>query len=237
MKTAFLFFLISIASAYADLFQEGIDAYHESEYAMATKSFENASAEEETGAARHNLALSLYQEGKPSKAVWQLERALLLEPHNEQFHFKLGALRQQLGLYATRPGWHELASQAISSQSWIIILTVSFWLLIAVWLLPRIGGFQTSLPLKAIRYLSLISLLVPASALFLNRHQSSLGIMISETPTELRAAPASAAPQSGLARPGERGQIVDRHNGFVEVETEGGARGWLNEESFRLVQP
>jgi tetratricopeptide (TPR) repeat protein len=220
-----------------DPFEEGIEAYQESEYDQAARSFEEAVAKEESGAARHNLALAYLQKGEPGEAVWQMERALQLEPTNEQYHFKLGALRQQLGLNAARPKWHLLAAQVISTQTWIVLLCLSFWVALAAFSLPRCGGLKARLPIKAIRAISLTVVVIASLALYLNRHLPTKGIVLADVPTDLHAAPASAAPQTGLARPGERGQVIDRFESFVEIETEGGARGWVADREFRLVQP
>ncbi|HKK18188.1 MAG TPA: hypothetical protein VJ952_05855 [Opitutales bacterium] len=233
---AILLFILSAAVAFAgDAFQKGIEAYHDSEYAAASNAFQEAIAAEETAAAHHNLALALYREGKVSESVWQLERAILLEPKNEQYYFKLGALRQQLGLPSSRPDWHEIAGKALSQQDWIILLSVCFWLTLAAVGLPRLSGFRVSLQVRAARTLGLIGFIVAAAALYQNRHLPRQGIVLGETQVTLHAAPASAAPQVGLARPGERGQKVDQHGDYIEIETEGGASGWLQKEQYRLI--
>ena len=236
IRTLILFVISAVTTLADDNFQKGVDAYHESEYESARTAFEEAVQENETGAARHNLALAYYQEKEIGEAVWQLERALLLEPTNEQYHFKLGALRQQLGLTVTRPSWHAVASQSFSQQTWILVLTLSFWLGLGSYILPRIAGKSPSLWIKAVRFLSITGLVFATAALFLNREQLTRGIVIVQTPMDLHAAPASAAPQSGLARPGERAQLLDEYKDFFEIETEGGARGWISSERLRMLQ-
>ena len=74
-----------------------------------------------------------------------------------------------------------------------------------------------------------------ASALYLNRDLTTMGIVLSNAPATLHAAPANAAPDVGLARPGERGQITDRYGVYIKIETEGGALGWISQESFREI--
>lgn len=218
-----------------DTFQKGIDAYHDSEYETAIEAFEQAAAREETAAAQHNLALALYQAGKVGRAAWHLERAHLLDPGNESYYYKLGALRQQLGLFNTSPKWYELASKALSPQGWIILLVTCLWITLAAFLLPVMNGSRTSLPIKAVRALGLIGLVLASVALYLNRGLLSQGIVLANSPSALHAAPASAAPQTGLARPGERGIVVDQHGEYVEIETEGGASGWIHKNLFRKI--
>lgn len=235
IRLSLLFILTALTALGEDAFQLGIDAYHDSEYASAAEAFQKAANGEETAAARHNLALAHYQEGKVSEAIWNLERAVLLDPKNVEYQFKLGALRQQLGLPIARPEWHEVAGRALSQQDWILLLCLCFWVTLAAILLPKISGCRVNLYLRAARTLGLIGLIASAVALYHTRHLTSQGIVLSDTPATLHAAPASAAPQSGLARPGERARLIDSHGDYVELETEGGAQGWLRATQYRLV--
>lgn len=230
-----LFILVSAFALADNTFQQGIDAYHDSDYESASRAFETAVAVDETAAAHHNLALALYQSGKVSQAAWHLQRALLLEPNNEEYHFKLGALRQQLGLINQKPEWYELVSKALGPQAWILLLCVCFWMTLAAMLLPWISGCEAHLLIKAFRALGLTGLILACSALYLNRDLSRQGIVLADTPATLHAAPASAAPQTGLARPGERALAVDWHGDYIEIETEGGARGWIGSGKFKKL--
>jgi tetratricopeptide (TPR) repeat protein len=237
MKIQYILILLlsAVATMADDAFQQGIAAYENSEYAAANSAFETALEANETAAAHHNRALALYQEGKPGQAAWHLERALLLEPMNESYHYKLGALRQQLGLNTAPPEWYALASRALSQQGWIILLGIAFWSTLAALWLPSASGYQANLPIKVVRAIGLLGLLAACTALYLNRQLPSKGIVLSETPATLHAAPAAAAPQTGLARPGERGQQIDQYGDYIQIKTEGGSRGWIRTEHYRLI--
>lgn len=236
LRHLILFILTGLSGLAGETFQQGVEAYHDAEYAAAASAFSSEVEKEESAAAHHNLALALYQQGKISESAWHLERALLLEPKNKPYHFKLGALRQQLGLPVSRPEWHELASRMLSQRSWVVLLSISFWLTVAAIWLPKAGGRRISLQIKVARTAGLIVLIVAAAALYQNRHLSDYGIVLGESQITLHAAPAGAAPQVGLARPAERAQRVDQHGNYVEIETEGGARGWVETSHYRLVQ-
>lgn len=239
MKILSIFLLLLSAATTTtladDAFQRGIAAYENSEYAAASSAFEDAIAADETAAAHHNRALALYQQGQPGQAAWHLERALLLAPNNESYYYKLGALRQQLGLSAAPPKWYALASQALSQPGWILLLSIAGWITLAACWLPRAGGYPANLPIKSLRIVGLLAMLTAASALTLNRHLPAKGIVLSESPTTLHAAPAAAAPQTGLARPGERAQQIDQHGDYIQIQTEGGARGWVRADEYRRL--
>lgn len=214
-------------------FQSGVEAYEESEYAAAKELFTQSISEIETAAARHNLALAYFQLGQPTEAVWQLERAQLLAPYNTDYRYKLGALRQQLGLFENKPQWHMIAAQALSPNTWILVALLSFWLLVAACLLPFFSGARRNISIQSIRFLSAIALPLSLAAIWLNHSQLKIGTIVANEPASLHAAPATAAPQSGTAQPGERARIIDQYREFYQVETESKATGWVSNAAFR----
>ena len=217
----------------ASPFQSGIEAYQNAEYETAKTQFNAALDLDETAAARHNLGLAHLQLNAPAEAAWQLERAQLLAPLNADYRFKLEALRQQIGLFAGAPKWYTLASQSLPTQAWLILATVSFWLLLAVLILPRLSDTKVSTGLKTLRVISIAALTLSIPSLWINLRLLQTGTVIANESVSLHAAPASAAPESGTARAGERARIIDTYNHFYEVETEGLATGWISKDVFR----
>ncbi|MBT4758554.1 MAG: hypothetical protein HOO08_09215 [Opitutae bacterium] len=214
-------------------FEGGIEAYQNAEYKTAKAQFSAALKTNETAAARHNLGLAHFQLNAPAEAVWQLERAQLLEPFNADYRDKLEAVRQELGLFAGSPKWTVLASAALPTKMWIVIATISFWTLIAILILPRINDTKIGISLKTLRFISIFALILSTPSIWLNLRLLQTGTVITDEATSLHAAPASAAPQSGTARPGERARILDQYKHFYEIETEGQATGWISKDAFR----
>ena len=232
-----LLYLIAAVSVFAaePAFEQGIEAYQNGQYKEAKAQFTAAPDAGETAAARHNLGLAHFQLGAPAEAVWQIERAQLLAPFNADYRFKLGAIRQELGLFAGAPSWASLASQALSTRNWIILASISFWLLLAACILPRIGGTKPGLWTKSLRVITILILILALPALWLNQRLLQSGTILTDESVSLHAAPASAAPESGTARPGERARILDQYNNFYEIETAGQATGWISKDHFRAL--
>jgi hypothetical protein len=234
-----LFYIIATVTAFATTsapatpFQSGIEAYQNAEYKTAKAQFVDALELDETAAARHNLGLAHFQLNAPAEAVWQLERAQLLEPFNAGYRYKLEAVRQELGLFAGSAKWYTLASAALPTKTWLILATVSFWLLLAVLILPRLSDTKVSIGLKTLRVISIAALILSIPSLWINQRLLQTGTIITDQVASLHAAPASAAPQSGTARPGERARILDQYKHFYEIETEGQATGWISKDAFR----
>jgi tetratricopeptide (TPR) repeat protein len=235
IQLCLLFFSALLSPIHADDFQSGLDAYHEAKYAEATAAFDRSLESSENAATHHNLALSLYQQGQTADAVWQLERALRLAPLNKTYIFKLGALRQILGLYDTPTDWWQSAANILAKKIWIWIACICFWLVIAALALPRIGGFQRPILLKLSSGIATVCLLLALTALTIQITQQPSGIVISNEAVDLHHAPASAAPKAGVARPGERAYIIDQHNDFLKVETEAEITGWIQVDAFRKL--
>ena len=230
-----LLIAICIPALHADSFQSGIEAYQTGEYATAKTHFSAAVEANETAAARHNLALSHVQLDAPAEAVWQLERAQLLAPFNSEYRYKLAALRQQLGLAPGTPPWYALATEVLPSRKWLMLACISFWVLLAACLLPRRSGRPASIRIKALRTVCVLALFAALPSFALNRVRLQSGTVIASEMASLHTAPAAAAPQSGSARPGERGRIVDQHNDFYAIETEGQVSGWIAKQAFRAL--
>jgi len=225
--------IVSFTPANANDFEDGLEAYHASKYAESAAAFERSLENSESAAAHHNLALSLFQQGKPAEAVWQLERAVRLAPTNQSYLYKLGALRQQLGLYKLPTTWWQSAASLLSQRTWIWIACAGFWILVAAILLPRIGGFRRPIVLKLSISFTAIALALSSAALFIRHTQQASGVIVSNEAVALHYAPASAAPEAGVARPGERARILDQHNQFLKIKTEADITGWIDAKAFR----
>ncbi|WPJ97484.1 tetratricopeptide repeat protein [Coraliomargarita algicola] len=227
--------LASILTAQADDFTDGLEAYHESKYAESAAAFERSLEQGESAATHHNLALSLFQQGKLAQAVWQLERAVRLAPTNQTYLYKLGALRQQLGLYKLPTTWWQSAANFQPQRTWMSIASICFWIIAAALIGPRVGGFRRPILLKLSLSFAVIVLTISTAALIIQSTQQASGVIISEEPTPLHHAPASAAPEAGIARPGERARILDQHNQFLKIKTEAKLSGWIPAQAFRKL--
>lgn len=220
---------------YANDFESGIDAYHKSQYVEAVTAFERALRSDKSAAAHHNLALTYFQLGEAAKAVWQLEQAVRLDPLNESYLFKLGTLRQQLGLYELPAKWWQSAARALPQSTWIWVVSMSAWLLLAAIVLLRISGRNRPIILKILMSLAVVGILLAIAALDILTTQQASGVIVSEDATIMHHAPASGAPESGLARPGERARLLDKHRDYLRIKTEAGITGWVSADALGVL--
>lgn len=218
----------------ADSLTAGIDAYHDGRFPEAIKAFEFAIAEAETAALRHNLALAHYQSGNPTEALWHLERARQLVPRKQDYALKLELLRQQLGLHSTKSSakWSQLSHQ-LKPGEWIWIITLSFWACLLTILrrvtTPKSSNTAHQLSIATTAGICLLSL----AALSMQKNTAPEALHLHTEITPLRHAPATAAPEAGPTRPGERLKIIKRHQDFIKVRTEALIEGWIPTSTIR----
>ena len=239
-KLLLISLLLGCANAHAQSgnFETGLSKYESKDYAAAVQSFEAAIGEKETAAARHNLALSYYQVERKAESAWQLERAMRLDPFNTEYRYKMEALREDLGLLPKKPNWYSLSAQALSLTQWVLVGSLSAWAIVISLVIPICNASKPGLPLKSVRVVSITLLLLCLPFTFFHLRSNQKGIVLADSLATLHAAPAGASPQTGSARPGERGRVLDTHGDYLRIETEGKATGWLHKDAFRkLILP
>ena len=245
MKALFYIFFVFISAELtlfstalnADSFLQGITAYESENYELALSKFKAAVKDSPSAAAYHNLGLTYLKLNKLPDAIWQIETALRLDPYNDQYAFKLTTLREQrLGIYGEPVPKYLKFARLLQINQWIVTCTISAWIVLAVILMPKFTGYSSGAVLKLLLILSCATLPVGITAIIINSRAQAGGIIMAEKPIELRSAPASAAPQIGNARPAERAQIIDYHNEYIKVKTEGRATGWIPRKAFRSLQ-
>ena len=223
------------ATANVDNFNAGITAYEKSDLEGALKQFQAALITSGYAATHHNLALTYLKLEKPADAILQMERALRLDPRNENYYYKLKAMREQLGLFTTPPKWYQSATRLLLIDQWIILITVSTWTWLALIILPKIAGSSLCYSLKFFRIFSFLLLLASLPPIVALSQSRSDGIIISDFAVALHAAPASAAPTMGNARPGERANVIEQHDNYLKIKTEGKVIGWVSQDVFRTI--
>ncbi len=233
LPTIFLLATGILTTALQADFETGLRAYENGEYTTAIEAFERALEIEETAAARHNLALAQLQNEQLGEAIWNLEQAIALDPGNDTYRFKRDTLREQAGLSPYKPNWRERLTQTIPPNTSAWTLAISLNLALAAALIPAAARRPHTLRARILLTLGLLGTATGTIALTENHRLQTTAFGITPTPTELRAAPASAAPQTGLIRPGEHATVLDHHNNYLKIKTESEATGWLPRDQIQ----
>ncbi len=83
--------------------------------------------------------------------------------------------------------------------------------------------------------LAVVGILLAIAALDILTTQQASGVIVSEDATIMHHAPASGAPESGLARPGERARLLDKHRDYLRIKTEAGITGWVSADALGVL--
>ena len=225
--------LTTIASA--DHFSAGISTYEKGEHEKALMQFQAALITMEDAATHHNLALTYLKLEQPAYAIWQMECAVRLDPRNESYNYKLSTMREQLGLFTAPMEWYQIATRLLLMDQWIILLSFSTWTWLALVILPKIAGTSLSYSLKFCRILSFVLLLTSLPPIIFLSQAHTYGIILSEIAVAVHAAPAGAAPTTGNARPGERAKVIEQHDSYLKIKTEGQVIGWISQDLFSSI--
>lgn len=220
-----------------EAFENGVTAYEEKNYESAEGHFLEAIRKEESAAARHNLALVRARLDQPADALWQLERAVRLEPFNTTYETKRQALRRELGLPPKAPDWFTRTARALTPNTWIAAATLGFWTFLALLLIPRAAGIRAGIGVRTLRVLTLLLCLLsppPVAHYLQNRGK---GLVVASEPVPLHIAPAGSSPRTAEVPPGSEAEIRDRHNNFLRIETGRNRAGWIHAKHFRPFAP
>lgn len=219
------------------VFEKASALYQNGKYQKALEQFQTLAEAAETPVLHYNLALTELRLEQPAAARWHIERALLLDPLNSKYRQTRTHILDTLQLTEGSPALLETAAQLLSFRDWLWLSALSFWLTLALWLLPRWwSGRAPSLGIKIWRGILILVLLCSLTALWIQQRVLQAGIIIQDTPVSLRSAPASAAPECGVVQPGERLQVIGQHQQFYQVRTRSQLEGWASERDFRPLQ-
>ncbi|MBQ1969805.1 MAG: tetratricopeptide repeat protein, partial [Paludibacteraceae bacterium] len=92
-----IFFVLLAALAFAgqDKLNEANAKYKDGDFASAVSLYEEALKSGESATLYYNLGCAYYKLGKLGPAILNYERALLLDPHNEDTKYNLELLEKQ----------------------------------------------------------------------------------------------------------------------------------------------
>ena len=226
---------LSCQAATDPLFTAGVRAYHGGNYAAAAKCFGESAALHPAPGTLQNLGLTEWQGGQVGYAVLAWERALWLDPFNQSAHANLRYARKAAQIEAPELAWYEVVSNWLPADWWAWIAGLSFWLAVAVTMLPGILRRPKAGWHQALAALSLTVFLLSLPAIAGVRTRSSIGFVVQKN-TPLRLTPTREAQVLTRLPAGEPARWQQRRGSFVLLRTNR-AVGWVEQDEFGLICP
>ena len=192
----------------------------------------------------YNLGNSYYREGQKAKAILYYERALKIDPNDEDTQHNLKVARRSLldnlevlpSFFLSR--WWNGLRQAMGSGAWSIFGILLVWLGIGGIILWIWGDSRKKKKLGFVLGLCLIALsLLPFSlANSRNAYEQNTGYaIVMEEAIDLRSAPDSESANILQIHEGLKVALLDRIGEWYKVKLENGEQGWLPQEAVEEI--
>lgn len=225
--------LPSLATTPDPPFLAGSQAYHAGEYAQAAQQFRDSATLQPSSGTLQNLGLAEWQRGSNGPAILAWEQSLCLDPFNKATRMNLRFARKTAQLEAPDLVWYEVLSTWLPINWWAWIATVTFWLTIAMALLPGILRRRRAAWHQAVAALALMLFLLTLPALLGVHTRARLGFVLQKD-TPLRLTPTEdAQPVTRLAA-GEPARCQKSRGNYILLRTNRGL-GWVERAQFGLI--
>lgn len=234
-----------------DYITQGNTAFEQKQFKKATQMYERALRDGESSLLRYNLGNAYYRLGDRAHAVLNYERALKLDPGNDDARFNLKFVNEKSKINETSgtnyfttliSGW----VGHLSSNTWAMISLAMFVLMLAAIACYRIA---TGVALQKTGFfgaivLGIIALLAMASAIYMYRHTTKAHYAIVMTDK----APANKSPRDGEKEEfklpsGTKVEIIDSISNdksanaamWYMIETTSNKTGWMKKADLEKI--
>lgn len=223
---------INAASA-SDLFNEGTAAFKANDFSGAIKAFRQSAAVQPASGTLQDLGLSEWHRGHAGAAILCWEQSLWLEPFNTAARGNLRYARKIAQLESPELAWYEVVSTWLPGNWWAWIAGISFWVAVAMVMLPPIFRQRKAAWHQAVAALGLTIFLLSIPAHIGVHTRSRIGF-IQQKDTPLRLTPTQEAQFVTRLAAGEPARVERRRGNYLLIRTNRSA-GWVEGSQFALV--
>ena len=249
MKKIVIYLLCIVAGMTATYGQESLtkanEAYAQEDYIKAIELYEQTAREHGVSSdLYYNLGNAYYKHNEFAKAILNYERALLLNPGNEDARFNLDMANTHIVDKIDPVGrfflsvWIDTMRSYLSSNTWAVIGIIAFFLFI--------GGcylylFTRSVPLKKIGFFGgivvlLIAIMVNCFAWGLNEKKEIRNeAIVFDATVSVKSSPAESGTDLFVLHEGTKVVVLSKVGEWSEVKISDGNRGWLPSAAIEII--
>lgn len=217
----------------SDLFRDGTAAFRASDYPTAIKAFRESAALQPASGTLQDLGLAEWQRGHAGAAILCWEQSLWLEPFNPSSRGNLRYARKAAQLESPELTWYEVVSTWLPGNWWAWIAGISFWVAVALVLLPGIFRRPKAAWHQAAAALGLTVFLLSIPAHIGVHTRSRIGFVMQKD-TPLRLTPTHEAQFVTRLAAGEPARLERQRGNYLLIRTNRSA-GWIERGQFALV--
>lgn len=216
-----------------DLFKQGVQAYKGGEFEKAAELFRQVAATSPSTGAFHNLGNAEWKTGHAGSAVLAWEQAQWLSPFNRNTRENLRFARRAAQLDAPELSWFEVCSSWLPPNAWLWIAFVSFWMVIAMMVLPGALRWRRADWYQALAAAAFVIFLLTIPAMIGVHTRTKLGVILTKE-APLRLTPTSEGQIQTRLHAGEWARLEREHGKFLFVRTSSSV-GWVDREQLGLI--
>jgi tetratricopeptide (TPR) repeat protein len=225
-----------------DSLAKGNQLYTAGKYAEAAKTYEAITAKGfESFELYYNLGNALYKSNNITYAILNYERALKLEPTNEDARFNLEMTKRQVVDnidLLPEPGflrwWHQLINSR-PADSWGTHTLISFFLFLILFALFL---FATTIRNKQLTFwLAVLALSYSLVTYSFGSTQRSKLVnhnsgVITERSVRMKGSPSESGTELFILHEGLSVQITDKLGDWIEIRLADGNKGWVKQSAL-----
>ncbi len=232
---SFIAFPVIITQASDNAFLGGTQAYYAGDYLRSAEQFRAAAVHQPASGTLQNLGIAEWQRGSAGAAILAWEQSLWVDPFNPASRGNLSFARKTSQLEAPDLIWYEVVSTWLPANWWAWTAAISFWMVLAISLLPGILRRPKTIWHQALAALGLTVLLLTIPALMGAHRRSGLGFVLQKE-TALRLTPTQEAQVVSRLAAGEPARWLRSRGNYVLIRTSR-AVGWIERAQFGFLCP
>ena len=247
MKNLLYIFLLITQIFWAQpAFEKGNELYRKEKYADAAIEYENILKSKKHSADLYfNLGNAYYKLNKVGPAIYNFEKALLLNPNDTDIKNNLlFAQKMMIDEVKEMPqaGFNKIVSDFTSSFSfnmwaWIAVSTAFLFLIF-------FGGFYFSVITlyKRLFFIGMVVLLLfivtsTMSAIFeKNRHQNERPAIIFSGIATIKGEPKQSAPDASVVHEGTKVYVLENLDNWRRISLPDGSDGWIESKEIKELK-
>jgi len=225
--------------------QQANDCYQNNQFEEAILMYTNVvDLHFESAALYYNLGNAYFKSGDPARALLWLERALRLDPNNEDIIHNIAFIQQKLidkievlpELFVVK--WWNACSKLLTGNQWAvlsIIMCSLFALCFLLILIIRVSWIRSTSIFIAILALFLTIFSVIFAKKETTRYIQSLEGVIIQHVINVKSTPNEKGSDLFVIHSGLKVGITDQLNEWVEIRLPNGEKGWILAEQVEKI--
>lgn len=238
-------FLSVHAISHQELMQRANTAYQQQNYQEAAALYQQiADAGNEGSILFYNLGNAYYKTDEPARALLWYERALRLDPRNEDIKHNIAFVNKQLvdridvmpELFITR--WWNALSMSLTSNGWAVLSIILGVLVVLSNVLMLVAKRQwlrsVSIPVACISLLFVFFSIFFAHKENVRYEQTPQAIVISPV-INAKHTPNEKSNDIFVIHEGLKVEVTDRLNDWLEIKLSNGEKGWVKAKGVEVI--